>query len=167
MWPTDSQFLEGWLNEQAYHRLTSAQIRLIMTNLNQTYLSSRVEPLSFTETPHIEHLMPQSWYQHWPLPDGTTLSWDESLIIDDEDDRWVLYKRRQSLIHTLGNLTLLSAALNGEQSNLPWAEKREALNQNSLLHMNRDIANYETWTENSIQKRGKELFERAKEIWKR
>ncbi|MCK1466655.1 MULTISPECIES: HNH endonuclease family protein [unclassified Bradyrhizobium] len=41
----------------------------------------------------IEHVMPRKWQQHWPVQG-----------IDEED--------RDRLIHTLGNLTLLTGKLN-------------------------------------------------------
>jgi hypothetical protein len=60
----------------------------------------------------IEHVMPRKWVANWPLVEGIT-----------ENDR-------DRLIHTLGNLTLLTGKLNSMVSNGPWlgnTGKREGL----------------------------------------
>src|SRR5689334_19160547 len=43
----------------------------IYVRLNQTYMSSKSEPVVFAAAPSIEHILPQTWQDHWPLPDGS------------------------------------------------------------------------------------------------
>ncbi len=60
----------------------------------------------------IEHVMPRKWHSHWPLPERAR-----------EADR-------DRIVHTLGNLTLLTGKLNSKVSNGPWigkGGKREGL----------------------------------------
>ena len=50
--------------------------------------------------------MPRRWQTHWQLGDGT---------VEADRDR---------LVHTIGNLTLLTAKLNSKVSNAAWPVKR-------------------------------------------
>ncbi len=72
----------------------------------------------------------------------------------------------KSLCKTLGNLTILSKALNAAQSNLAWTEKRPELMKHSLLPINQALHAKETWDEDAILERGKMLFDRAVAIWR-
>ena len=93
----------------------------------------------------IEHVMPRKWHTHWPLQDGSGGD-----------------AKRDSIIHTLGNLTLLTGRLNSKVSNGPWrgeGGKREGLEAHDVLLLNRDLLKkaMEQWTDNSIRLRTKEL----------
>jgi hypothetical protein len=105
----------------------------------------------------IEHIMPQTWERHWPLPIA-------------ENAR----TRREHALHGIGNLTLVSSKLNPTLSNAGWLEsergtpgKREALEQHARLQLNhRLVKNYpDTWIEASIERRALELFDAACAIW--
>jgi Protein of unknown function (DUF1524) len=76
-------------------------------------------------------------------------------------------RKRESLIQTLGNLTILSSGLNSAQSNLGWEKKRPEMAKHSLLPINQNLLQKKTWDEDEIAKRGSELFDRAKRIWAR
>jgi len=99
----------------------------------------------------IEHVMPRKWLAHWPLLGGT------------ETDR-------ESLIHTVGNLTLLTGKLNSKVSNGPWlgvGGKREGLDQHSVLFLNRELLKKaaDQWTDDAIRARTRELAEIVIRIW--
>ncbi len=105
----------------------------------------------------IEHIMPQEWKRHWPLPEGEKAR-------QDREDR----------LHKIGNLTLVSGKLNPTLSNAAWRYmeegkkgKREAVDDHSKLQLNaRLVKKYRTaWTEASIDTRGEDLFEAARAIW--
>src|SRR2546425_6725866 len=70
--------------------------------------------------------MPRDWERHWPL---TTATLEE----------------RETLIDTIGNLTLLTKSLNPAVSNGPWATKREQIRKHDKLDLNRDLP--DTWDE--------------------
>jgi hypothetical protein len=38
--------------------------------VNETCLSKRHEPIALTGPLTVEHATPQSWVEHWRLPDG-------------------------------------------------------------------------------------------------
>ena len=68
-------------------------------------------------------------------------------------------------MHTIGNLSLLTKELNPSVSNGPWNKKREAILKHSALNLNRDFLKMETWDEDQIEKRSRDLFESAVKIW--
>lgn len=77
-------------------------------------------------------------------------------------------KRREHVLHTVGNLTLVTDKLNPAMSNGSWPNKKAALAEHSSLAMNRKlIALKKEWCEAAIEARSKELFDLAKKIWPR
>lgn len=99
---------------------------------------------------HIEHVLPQKWKMHWPV---------ETLHEEVE---------RDAHIHRLGNLTLLTAALNSSVSNGPWqgaTGKRAALDRHDLLLINRRLRSSETWGEALIDERNDELANALIRTW--
>ena len=81
----------------------------------------------------IEHLMPQSWIESWPLADGskgvstTQELWDA----DDDDPLAIATKAAMPLCQTFGNLTILTQELNSSVS-MKGLKKPELL-RHSLL----------------------------------
>jgi hypothetical protein len=99
----------------------------------------------------IEHVMPMKWLTYWPLQDGT------------EADR-------DRIIHTLGNLTLLTGKLNSKVSNGAWrgsGGKREGLESHDVLLLNRELLKRagDQWTNEAIRVRTRELADVIIEIW--
>ncbi len=93
----------------------------------------------------IEHVMPQS----------LTDRWKEELGDDWEDDH-------DSLLHTLGNLTLTS--YNSELSNDSFSEKRDRF-ADSHVELNRYFSRVEHWNAEEIGRRADALAERALTVW--
>jgi len=107
----------------------------------------------------IEHVIPQGWPKHWPLPDGRKAPPD--LLTGTDKEMLSAISSRQSILHTLGNLTLITVPGNTAASNSPFTEKREWLKK-SLLALNLGIISNETWGETQIQDRSGNL---AIAIW--
>ncbi len=83
----------------------------------------------------IEHVMPRKWQVHWALPEGSRAEGE-----------------REALLHTLGNLTLLTSRLNSKVSNGPWngeAGKKQALEDHCVLFLNRKLKDLagDDWTD--------------------
>lgn len=167
-WPDDAKFREAWLTRPTYWTLSSGKLVHLFTRLNQTFVSSKSESIVFATPPTIEHIMPQTWIENWPLADGSQ-GLDDSEVAEapDFDARVVATRNRNAAIQTIGNLTILSQGLNSAQSNLPWDQKRPELLTHSLLPINQNLAMHSLWDEAVIEARGKELFDRAVQIWKR
>jgi hypothetical protein len=105
----------------------------------------------------VEHLLPQNGriedYPYAPMP-------------NDEEDASP-EARRKRLLHTVGNLTLLTGPLNTSISNGPFSAKRTAIVAESDMRLNawmRTDAGT-TWGETEILQRGADLFGRASRIW--
>ena len=91
---------------------------------------------------------------------------DFRLAADATPDQETAVERRDRLVHTFGNLTLLTQALNSAVSNGPYADKREEYAAHALLRLNAYFHNVAAWDEDAITTRGKALFAHAKAIWK-
>ena len=112
--------------------------------------------------------MPQAWETNWLLPDGSRGLDDRELFDASESDpRANASRKRSVMVQTLGNMTLLSSALNSAQSNLGWEQKRPEMVKHSLLPINQDVLSSPTWNEETILKRGTDLFDRALKVWER
>jgi hypothetical protein len=150
-WPNDDDFWQGWNKLEAYRRIKpQGRLRMVLEALE---LHLRQSELSEEQTLpkkklSIEHILPRGWKANWPLPEET----------DEAKDR------RELLLHTLGNLTLVTKKLNSTLSNNAWSEKRKTLRR-SILNLNADLIVREEWNEAEIRRRSKELFKLVKEIW--
>jgi uncharacterized protein with ParB-like and HNH nuclease domain len=148
-WPNDEEFGKAWLRLNFYKKLKRASLRVILEALEKAQHGTKTELLSRDLT--VEHLMPRRWEQHWSLP--------SSMDQREAEDR------REELIHSIGNLTLLTKSLNPSVSNGPWTKKREAILKHSALNLNRSLPT--EWTEKDIKSRADALLMTALDIWPR
>lgn len=150
-WPDDRELTRAFTELPLYRLLTRGRLRMILAALEESlrgpYAESRhVQPDTLT----IEHIMPRSWEKHWPL--GPAADPDE----------------RSSLVHTIGNLTLLTGQLNTAQSNAGWDTKRIAIGAHSVLYLNKrllDTYGNGDWDEARIRDRCRTLAAQASTIW--
>ncbi|MFP2956443.1 DUF262 domain-containing protein [Myxococcus sp. 1LA] len=167
-WPTDAEFSETWLTVNAYEQLNSAKLGHILRRISNEHLSNLSEQITINSPLTIEHLLPQSWIEHWPLQGGVKgLPPDELWDTDSDEPRVVASRRRNSLLQTMGNLTILTQALNSTTSNAAWTMKKPKILGASLLPINQQLHDYEGWDETTIEKRGKALLEKALKLWPR
>ncbi|MBU0678604.1 MAG: DUF262 domain-containing HNH endonuclease family protein [Verrucomicrobia bacterium] len=154
-WPDDKEFKEAWLALPFYKRLKRARTRMILEALERELYTEKTEKIDVERSLTVEHLLPQKWAKQWPL----TFSKDTP---GDEDRAERL---RKDSLHKIGNLTLLTKALNPAVSNGPWLKKRQAILQHSALNLNRPFQNIEAWDESAIDQRTEQLFSLATKIW--
>jgi len=150
-WPKDSEFRRAWLDAPLYNRLRLERIRMLLEALELQLYTGLTEKIKVEGVLTIEHLLPQAWYQHWPLPTD----------VPREDAE----EHRNTLLHTLGNLTLLTEKLNPKLSNGPWENKRRDILRHSALALNRPLEDYHEWNEDAIMQRSEELFKAAQQAW--
>ncbi len=96
--------------------------------------------------------MPQGWNNtHW------------SLAADDPET----VERRNTLIHTIGNLTLVTGPLNRMQSNAPRDTKTTALVERGVLLLNKPLfhSGPEVRDKDTIKIRARRLHGQVIEIW--
>ncbi len=155
-WPNDAELSQAWLSNEIYNRLTQTKLRMVLTALDSALETSKSEGVQLTGKLTIEHLMPQRWMKNWPL-----VLTDEN----NEQETKERMERRNRLLHTMGNLTLLTEQLNPAVSDRAWQDKRPEILKYSKLNLNRYFQDVEEWNEAKIEQRGNELFEIARRIW--
>lgn len=110
----------------------------------------------------IEHIMPQGWRTHWPLPNDEFAPSFGTVVTEPSLANAIT--ARDALIDTLGNLTLVTQPLNSHLSNGPWKNKRPDL-EDALLALSSAIVKVEKWDEVAIRERAQSLADKAVVIW--
>ena len=150
-WPKYRELRGAWLESPLFRSLVRRRVRMLLEALEGGLRTPKTEKMPIGEKLTVEHLLPQEWITHWPLA-GATLEETE---------------KRERMLHTLGNLTLLNKRLNPSASNGPWPTKRAAIKKHSVLLLNRPVVEHETWGEVEIAKRGQVLLDVACRLWPR
>ena len=150
-WPSDEAVTNSLARTQLYRLLTRGRLRLVLEGIESRMRTSKSEETDPPKNLTIEHLMPVSWGEHWPL----------SKEIPAEEAR----AERNNIVHTIGNLTLVTQQLNSAISNGPWEEKRKELEKHGTLFLNRELVGKDQWNENLITKRSKRLAGLLAQCW--
>lgn len=156
-WPEDDEFMKAWLSRPAYSQL-GHRTRMVLEAIDLQMRTNKQESAyGNLEQLTIEHLMPQAWQANYPLPGNLSV-----------EERLNATVNRDNLLHTLGNLTLLTLALNDSINNGPFPKKHGEITKQSELRLNADLLNLPQpleWNEDAILKRGQKLFSIAAQIW--
>lgn len=160
-WPTDADFTAFLVSRPVYGP-GSAICRILLASAANSIGANASAEVNWSpdwKMLHLEHLMPRSWYEHWPLSDGSVAAeadtFDAALAAPDHPrkDWYELVRSRESSINTLGNLTILNSSLNIALQNLHWSHKREHIGKNTQLQMNFALSKREVWDEAAIRER--------------
>ena len=156
-WPGDAEIETKLMDEPVYRRFKRSRLRMFLEAAEDHLRGyTQANPLANGRVARvgypIEHLMPQSWEKHW--------------AVDDVADEVV----RREHIHRLGNLTLLTGALNSKVSNGPWlgaGGKRAKLHAHDVFLLNRKIEDMSLsgWDESLIDERTNSLVESLLATW--
>ena len=168
--PTDTEFQGSWTSAPMYgRRLTPVRVRAVLEAIERQKRQKFHETNKLNTDLSIEHILPSDWEDHWPLSDGERPTREENWLAifapHENSTRVGQIVRRRRLLNTFGNLTVLTKPLNSSVRNGPFSVKRKALNDHSLLVMNREIAEEEDWGEDQIEMRGLKLFDVARYLW--
>lgn len=168
--PRDDEFERKWAGLRAYSILQPARARAVLQEIEIIKRTKYHETSALAPSLTVEHVMPQLWMPNWPMADGSKPTQEQayaSLHNTVEDDTPVgRIVRRNRLVQSFGNLTILTQPLNTAASNGPYVDKRSAIRDHSLLVLNREITACDVWDEDAITERGEKLFAVAKTIWK-
>lgn len=153
-WPGDDEIRAALVTEPVYRRLRRPRLRMLLEAVEDHLRGYNDKPLTLGRVPrkgfHIEHVLPRRWQQHWPVDD---------LAAEIE---------RQNHVHTLGNLTLLTASLNASVSNGPWTGptgKQRKLKDHDVFLMNGRIRDVDTWDEAAIDARAAQMVDALLATW--
>ncbi|HBO7444309.1 TPA: DUF1524 domain-containing protein, partial [Pseudomonas aeruginosa] len=151
-WPDDETFARDWCHRRLYQGRNTGKVRAVLEALELTMRGSKQESLVLPDGLTVEHVLPQKWQTNWPLADDTPEN----------------QEKRNRLLHSIGNLTLVTQAFNSALSNEPFAVKRQEIVTTSLLMLNTHFQRYDdndAWDEDEIVSRADSLFAYALKIW--
>lgn len=147
-WPGDDEVRTTLMTEPAYRRFPRARLRAFLEAIENTLRAETGQPQVERSGFPIEHILPQKWKDNWPVE-------------TPEAEQY-----RQERVHRLGNLTLLTKALNSKVSNGPWATKRKALLEHNTIKLTgRLLESDEAWDEARIDARTTLLVETLLRVW--
>jgi hypothetical protein len=167
-WPSDTDFISNVGVLKMYGNIKQGRLAVVLGAVEayKRSLDSKYGAVTLPPGLTIEHVMPQKWRQRWKSP--------TPLTPDDES-------KRDKAVHTLGNLTLVTQALNSSLSNRPWTDAEAAgltdggqagkgkwsvLDQFNLLLLNKEILEHQAaWTEQNIAERATELATAITRVW--
>lgn len=104
----------------------------------------------------LEHVMPKKWENHWDAPVGEQ----------------AVQQRNRKLL-TLGNLTIITQALNASIRDENWETKKNGRGDKGGLKRYADgietfskYLDLPSWNESEIEHRAEELYDKALEVWR-
>lgn len=162
--PDDSEFEHALINRPVYRHLAQYKVRAVLEGVDAGLFDRKSEDMALPDGLTIEHVMPQQWRELWPIPEA---------VAKDPETRVEFSHKRDLVLHTLGNLTLITGSLNPSLSNGSWGDKRPELCKFSRLNLNRYFHPpkegvpdpLEIWNEDAILQRGAELAKLALKVW--
>lgn len=160
-WPNDEEWKRAWLGQDQYKNSRQPRLRYVFEAIEKAKRSALSEEIEIKSELTVEHIMPQKWQQHWPVPGFAHVPDGEVDV-----DKLARETERAQVINKLGNLTLLTHALNTSVSNGPFSVKLPAVRAHASLALNRELNAFDHWDEQTILKRGQALFEVALKIWR-
>ena len=157
-WPSDEDLILHLLTGNMYHGISSVRLRLLLGGIAAHMHGERDRELGMDFAPKpsltVEHVAPQSWERHWQQD----LNFGNS-----EEDRI----RLDRLVHRIGNLTLVTQAINPKLGSRPWDYKVKLLTEDNLEMNRRLLSDMEgaVWNEAEINRRSKQLADYVVAIW--
>ena len=153
VWPSDQDVAHAMETSPLYPLLTRGRLRLVLEGAERRLRSSgKSEQTDVPRNLTIEHLMPTGWRkEEWPLPKNV--------------DTVAATYQRNTLIHSIGNLTLATQKLNSSMSNDTWASKRDELQEHSVLLLNNELLTQPSWDEETIRSRSRRMAKLVSERW--
>jgi hypothetical protein len=150
-YPSDSRLRQRLSNRTLYDAsaLTRSRTTLVLEHVNRHLSAGTGGHTVLSGSATIEHILPQTPDDDWT----DVLGPDKNRILDE-------------VLHTLGNLTLVTQDWNSALSNKGFAIKRAKL-ANHALKLNSDYfgRDIDEWDESAIRDRANFLFDKIIEIW--
>ena len=175
-WPSNDEFRNACLHDALYPgSLDAKAMRAVLSEI-EFHLRGEARGEDGFRSDYanldIDHIMPRSWFKHWPLGDFGHI--DESEVGPAELNRingLDLSEREQAILDRrdcipgLGNLTLLNLSVNREAQAKAFDEKQRLLIANTNLRLNVPLVAQESWDESAITARSAKFAAAAVSIW--
>ena len=155
IWPNNNLVLDAISRKPLYRLLTRGRLRMVLEVIEEELRTTKAEGRAVPTELTIEHIMPRSWRGVWPGPEPG---------VGPEGPE----ERRDRLLDSLGNLTLVNQPLNSALSNGPWVSKRKGLLGHSTLFLNKDLlerSGDDAWDEEAIHARATRLHRAFVKAW--
>lgn len=147
-YPSDVRIRQAAETLKLYSNVGRPRLTLIFETINRHFSKGTGAFTQLDDSATVEHIMPQKPSERWKQSLG------ENLMQDYE------------LLHTLGNLTVVTQEWNSALSNAPYLQKKRLLSSHGLL-LNKLY--FETgpdhWNGETIRKRAAYLANEILEIW--
>lgn len=137
------------LNLYGGDKLTRQKLALIFEGINRRLSEGSGAYTVLSDDPTIEHIMPQTLTDAWKHDLGET------------------WQQDYALLHTLGNLTVVTQEWNSQLSNGSYASKHPKLAGHGLMLNQVYFRDYAPshWNSDAIRKRAQWLIGKTTEIW--
>ena len=154
--PNDGELRAGILTGNAYAIAPQPRLVDILWELEIASRSNFAEKHERPAGLWVEHVMPQTWTEKWPFVDG---DYGEPFTDDPRS------ASRRSMVNSLGNLTLITGALNISAGNRGFDEKKDKFAEHTGLFLNKWFVTRDAWNEDDIRERGERLSDLAAQLW--
>jgi hypothetical protein len=154
--PSNREFRQAVMSKPVYVLAPGERTKDILWELELASRSKFSEKTGRPEGLWTEHVLPISWNDDWPFSDGPFV---ERYSGD------VRAEARNTLLHALGNLTLMTGALNISSGNSSFIDKRDKYDEHTTLYMNKWFLKKPKWDEHDIRERGAHFAELALRRW--
>lgn len=148
-YPSDSRIRQALPTAPLYDTRRPQRLVLFLETINRYLSKDRGGYTVLDGEATIEHIMPQKLSDDWKRELGN--GWDET---------------HRELLHTIGNLTLVTRDWNSSLSNSVFVSKKRRL-QAHALHLNCDYdwESVDRWDADSIRRRADTLIDITLQIW--
>jgi len=153
-WPGDEKLADSMVSMEYWAVINQRRLKMVFAAIERELRNTGYsETVEFTQDLEIEHILPQKWFTHWSLP-GERPAEVERIERDEAKNR-------------IGNLTILTDKLNPSISNAAWDDKREAIQEHTVLRLNKHLVTdwSDEWNEDMISERGEWLATQASVVW--
>jgi hypothetical protein len=167
-WPSDERLASEISGLKMYGNVKQGRIAVVLGAIEayKRSLDPKYGAVSLPVGLTVEHVMPQKWREHWKPAVPLTPEMEQE---------------RDKIVHTIGNLTLVTQSLNSSLSNRPWTDAEAAgltgggqagkgkwsiLDQFNLLVLNKEILEHRnSWSERDIAARAAQLAMTITKVW--
>jgi len=172
-WPTDQEVIEHAVSKPVYNVLKTPALRLVLERIELSQRNKKTEKMEIEPNLQIEHVLPQSWWTHWPLQGKAIPEMVGKFPFYTGNEKYAEFKElaepirhRNNVVHMIGNLSLVNRHLNPAGGNAAFAVKLDEY-RNSVLRLNRYFSEFKEWEEQAIATRSKLLGQSICAVWPR